>query len=196
MNLFINNGFHINKLKNKINDYARPYQFYCYIDFPSKLGASSLIGDVTKVSYLVKSTVMPSSTIQPIKIEWQGQTYKFGSTHEFAPWNCQFYCDAGDKVRDLFTSWMHLIHNPSTNIQNSPKYYFGNVYIQHIDGSGNLLMTYQLQNAFPTTVGDATLDYSQRTTAMEFPVTFEFQYFTICSTGNNGITSSTDTDNC
>lgn len=81
---------------------------------------------------------------------------------------------------------MNIIHNPETNVHGAPTEvggnvpvggvpYFGRVVLEHLGEAGQTIMKYGLVGAFPSTVGELTLDYSARDVAV-FTVTFTYQH--------------------
>lgn len=166
-------GFHVKDLKGQVNAYARGYLFNILID--SAPPASGLTSDPTP--YLVRSSSLPGGTIDPIEVPWQGMQYKIGSTHTFDNWSCTFNVDMESQIRKNFLQWQRAIHNPEDNVQGLPKEYFGVIKLELLHVDGSVLLTYTLHDAWPTEVGEISLDYSSKDVA-QFDVTFSMNYYT------------------
>ena len=193
-------NFHIEGLKAQIGDYARPYLFYVSIDeLPPGLndkfftvgGASDRMGNMEGRSnqrqFLVRSTSLPASQIDQIPIAYQGLTYKIGSTHTFADWSCTYNIDGNSDIRHFFLQWASLIHNPITNRHCSPSRYFGKVFLSHVNGHGQTIQEYKLIGAWPSTVGEVSLDYSEKGNVASFQVTFQYQWHEIKHGGKDEV---------
>ena len=166
-------GFHVNDLKSNTGAFARAYLFNVYFE-----GAPVEInGGENQVAYLVRSTSLPESTIDPIEVPWQGQTYKIGSTHTFSEWECTFHTDRGANIRKQMLNWMHKIHDPSDNTQGNPEDYFAKVKLELLDTSSEPVMTYTLHQAWPSTVAAIDLAHDSKDVA-QFSVTFNYNWHT------------------
>lgn len=165
-------GFNLQDFISNNNDFARGYTFYILIDNP--YGAQGM----ERLKYLVRSSTLPNSTIDPTEVNWQGNAYKLGTTHNYADWSCTFSVDPKDTIRHDFLEWMKGIHDVETNYHGDPSDYLNDITLQHVDQySGDTIMTYKLIDTWPTVVGDMTIDYASKETAT-FDVTWQFQYFT------------------
>ena len=166
-------GFHVNDLKSNTTTYARGYLFY--VTFTSAPPAGDLTSDPTP--YLVRSSSLPESTIDPIEVPWQGQMYKIGSTHTFAEWTCTFNTDISANIRRNFLTWMQSIHNPATNVQGAPADYQGEANLELLDTQGNPIMTYTLHQLWPSSIGALELAHDSKDVA-QFDVTFNYNWHT------------------
>jgi hypothetical protein len=118
---------------------------------------------------------MPESTIDPIEVNWQGVIFPLGSTHTFADWTATFRLDNAAQLRKDFLGWQNLIHNPETNVHGSPIDYMADQEIWLLNTQGETMMKMQLVSAWPTVVGELTLDYSAKE-IQTFDVTFRYMY--------------------
>lgn len=162
-------GFSIDSFKANFQNAARQNLFYIYLDIPgSRLGTE-------KTVYLVRSSSLPESTIDQIEIPWQGQAFKFGSSHTYSDWTVSFAVDFNAQIRKDFVNWQKLIHNEETNKHGMPADYMRTQRAVMLDGSGSPIMEYQLINAWPSVVSEISLDYSAKEFAT-FDVTFTYTY--------------------
>ena len=155
-----------------LNVGARGYLFYWRPNIPG--------GDDATASKLVRSTSLPTSTINTINIPWQGYQYKIGGRHEYAEWSVTLTMDSPDMTRTPLLTWMNMkIHNPKTNLHGIPTDYFATQQVELIDPYSHApTQTYHLVDAWPSSVSEIALDYSS-TDVATYSVTFAYQYFTI-----------------
>lgn len=163
------NGFDINAFKANYQDLARQYTFMIFINFPN----NEMNSDTVK--YLVQSSTMPASEIEPIETNWQGHVFPLGSKQTFTDWTVTFKMDDAAKLRRSFLSWHTLIHDPETNIHGSPMDYMVDQEIWNLNPSGDPIMKMKLVNAWPTTIGEVTLDYTANE-VQTFDVTWRYLY--------------------
>jgi len=166
----INNmvAFNLQGLWGKHRDFARAYLFECRINgFNTEFD--------TEFAHLVKSTRLPERSISQITTDWQGNNYKIGGTSEYTDFSITFNVDEYGNIRTEFMKWQDKIHEPENNIHGSPDEYFKDITLKHLNGIGNSIVTYKLIDAWPTSVGEISLDYSTKEIAT-FDVTFAYQY--------------------
>jgi len=164
-------GFNIDDFKANWQDLARVYTFMIMLDIPG----GSLGTD--RIKYLVQSSTMPPSTITPIEVHWQGNVFPLGSTQEFSDWIVTFRVDKGAEIRKEFIAWQKSVHDPETNIHGSPGDYMQDQEIWSLNPQGEVIEKLKLVNAWPTTVGELTLDYSSKE-VQTFDVTWRYLYHT------------------
>lgn len=164
-------GFSVDNFVANVNDAARQYLFYVKINNPK-----STLG-MDKTTYLVRSSSLPSDTIEAMETHWQGMPYNVGSNHTFDDWTVTFIVDADAQVRKDFLDWQKMIHNPETNVHGEPSEYMRPQTAELLNSKGEPIMTYKLEYAWPTTVGEISLDYSSKDIAT-FDVTFKYLYHT------------------
>lgn len=173
-------GFNIQSLVSSASDYARDYLFYAQV---SKSPVGLEFSSTHK--YMVSSTTLPSQTVEPITTNWQGMEYSIGGTTSFEDFTISFKCDPAQATRGMFLQWMNMIHDPSTNIHGLPVMYFGTIGLSQLNGFGIPTVRYDLQHAWPTVVGEVSLDYSSKDIS-KFDVTFKYLYHTISDVGLAG----------
>ena len=167
----LNMGFKLDDMIGKYKDFARGYLFYVKVDTGTVAGVSLLPDH----PYLVSSAKLPAQTIEAIPVPWQGQEYKLGGTSTFEAFDITFKSDVAQELRRNFLVWMNAIHNPVSNEHGLPGNYFGQVDLTQLNGQGGPVMSYSLVNAFPTAIGEVSLDYSTKEIST-FNVTFTYQY--------------------
>lgn len=170
-------GFKLDAMMGKYKDFARGYLFYAQVTSP--------VGINSDHPYLVKSTSLPKQTIEQKEVDWQGNKYKFGGTSTFDAFTINFRCDAAQSLRNQFITWMRAVHNPISNIHGNPDSYFGGIDLTQLNGRGEPIVSYKLFKAFPTEVGEISLDYGT-TDVSEFSVTFSYQYHDVANLYGTG----------
>jgi len=164
----IMSGFNLDTFRANLNVGARSYLFYMLPNIPG--------GDNRKAGFLVRSTSLPASSIEVATIPWQGYSYKLGTKQTFAEWSVTFTLDSPDVVRSAYLRWMDDIHNASTNVHGLPVTYMMDQHVELLtpDGGGTVAL-YKLVGAWPSSVGEVTLDYSGSDIAT-FQVSYNYQY--------------------
>lgn len=169
-------GFHVDNFKSNIKSYARGYLFN--VTFSAVPGTCSYLKEDDAV-YLVRSSSTPESTIDPIEVPWQGQTYKIGSTHTFAEWSCTFNVDGQAEILKTFYEWTKLVHEPSSNIQGKPNEYLDSeARIELLDVKSNPIITYVLHQLWPSSVAGVEIAQDSKEVS-QVEVTFQYNWHTI-----------------
>jgi len=164
-------GWHIDNLKSNIGSYARGYLFnMIFTSTPVDLA-----GGENKSTYLVRSTTMPDKTIEVIEVPWQGQMQKIASTNTFAEWEVTFNVDGDGFIKKQIDAWSKKVHDPSTNNHGIPSDYYGIAQVELLNTQGNPIVTYEIRDMWPSTVG--ALDLAQDTKDVsQLTVTFTYNY--------------------
>jgi hypothetical protein len=166
-------GFNIENFKANFEGGARSYLFYYIPRYPG--GVSDGGQDIT---YLVRTTSLPETTLEETIVNWQGFDFKFAAKNTFADFVVTFNVDKDAKVRKLFENWMTKIHNPETNEFAKASEYMIAQRIQLLDYDGSVVMQYVLHHAWPKSITAITLDYAS-TEVAQFDVNFSYAYHTI-----------------
>lgn len=166
-------GFNINDFVANYEDLARQNNFLVMVNFPSGIGTLG----TDRVKYLVQSSSLPESSIEPIEVNWQGQTFPLGGSQTFADWTVTFNLDKNSAVRKDFLEWHRLIHDPETNVHGSPLDYMVDQEVWHLSPQGNVIQKLKLVKAWITTVGEISLSHEESAIAT-FDVTFRYLYHT------------------
>ena len=132
-----------------------------------------------KFGYYVKSTSLPSSTINETNSYWAGQEYKMAGTQRFDEWTVTFNVDQKADIIKKFWKWMQMIHDPETNNYGRPVSYMADQEI-HLLGmnTGESICSYKLIGAWPKSIGQVALEYASNDFAT-VDVTFVYQYFIV-----------------
>jgi hypothetical protein len=139
-----------------------------------------LLRTMSLMSFHVRATTMPESTIEELILNWQGSDFKVGGKRTYSDWTITFNVDSKYEIREDFEEWLDLI-SKFKDFRND----YGKMdkYMEHqtlylLNGKGEKVSTVTLIDAWPKSVGPVTLDYSNMDIA-QFDVTFSYQYHKI-----------------
>jgi hypothetical protein len=166
-------GLNIDVFKDKFKTGARSYLFYIVPSFPA--GLTQNVQEDAK--FLVRSSSLPSSNFDEMITSWQGFDFKTAGKRNYDQWTVSFTVDKDAKIRAAFANWMDLILDPLTNRHAYPDEYMVPVQTVTLIGLDLTdLMAYNLYYAWPSSVGEVSLDYANSDFAM-FDVTYSYVYF-------------------
>ena len=175
--------FDIDAFRANFQGGARQYLFYYKPLFPTSVGSG---GDVDKSTFLVRSTGVPSQSVEEIPLNWQGMDYKIPGKYTYDDFTVTFYMDLDVKIHQLFMTWQRMIHDPTTNIYSLPGAILADQQLELLGLDGNPISKYKLVGAWPKVIGNITLDYTANE-PQYFDVTFAYIYYVMdkVSYGNN-----------
>tara|TARA_B100000686_G_C16693989_1_gene919391 strand:- start:802 stop:1356 length:555 start_codon:yes stop_codon:yes gene_type:complete len=157
------------------------------VSIPSPSGIS---GDIaTDLVYRAKATSVPSSTVEAVEVPYGGRTYRFAGTRTYEDWTCTITLDEDQKEKAFFEDWNNLINDRVTGQSVNPEDYVKDIEIQMLGKDGSVQRTYTLIDAWPHTVGELTLDWSETGTILEVETTWAYSHWTVkagTSTGESG----------
>jgi hypothetical protein len=164
--------FDIDSFRAQFQGGARQYLYYFKPSFPTGVAAGP---DVEKATYLVRSTVLPSTNIDEIPLNWQGFDYKIPGKYTYDDFTCTFYVDLDAKILEIFQTWQRMVHDPTTNIYQLPGTVLADQQLELLGLDGKPLVKYKLVGAWPKNIGQVTLDYTANE-PVYFDVTFTYVY--------------------
>ena len=135
------------------------------------------------MTYLVKSTTLPSESFEEKQIDWQGSVFKVAGDRTYDDWTVTFNIDNQGLILEKFTKWQNMIQNPRTNARASSNEYMADQAVHLIDYTGNSIKGYKLYGAWPKSVSQVALDYSANEIA-QLEVTFSYQYHIVGATSD------------
>jgi hypothetical protein len=175
-------NFNIEGFKAGFGDGAKSSLFYYQPSWPAQLAAPL---SEQETLFLVKTAQMPSTAMDEVVINWQGFDWKFGGKHTYTDVTITFNVDLEAKVRDLFESWINLIHNPLTNFYTTHDVHMKDQILQMLGYEGQVILEFTLHDAWPKEVGQIAVDYSS-TEVATFDVTFTYSYHEVKRTETGG----------
>lgn len=186
-------AFNIYDMLGALDDsggFTKASKFLVEIYPPQSLNS---LGSNPNVFFLCDSANLPgiSLSTDDVQVTGYGISEKRPRSAEFGPVNLSFFCDSNTKVFSFFHRWLQSIYNFNLDTAPSgtagglpmntfayPKEYYGVVNISHFDDTGEQIIQYTLNDAFPTAVGDIPLDWGLTDQLIKIPVSFVYKYWT------------------
>ena len=183
--------FNVTQFKSALtNGGARPNQFSVTMTFPVGFVPNAALAG-QKVPFLVSQASMPGQLIGVAPVFYRGREVKFAGDRTFAPIQLVILNDAEFSIRTALEQWMNGIDNLITKVGKlRPSEYMCNMQITQLDRNGNELKVYNLQDVFPSDIGDVALDFGLNDTISTFGATFQYQTFTVSPTPSAQILDS------
>lgn len=153
---------------------VRPNQFRVFLP-------GTFFPGLPSYNILVTSAALPASNVNPTIVQYRGREVKLAGERIFDPWTISVINDTNMTLRKYFEAWSELMNNKVNNGADrlTPRDYQYPVVVEQLDRNNAVLRTYRLQNAFPITVSEIGLAYSQNDVISEFTVTFQYSHFEI-----------------
>ena len=152
---------------------SKASQFIIEVEFPSGIGNEI---DPRQRKYMVTASSIPGTGIEPIEINWQGLLFPIASNRTFPEWSITFRMDSAGKLRKAYQQWFDMMHNPETNERSSPvNYMIPQQDVWNVNMNGEKADKIMLFHAFPTNIGEISLDYSSNEPET-FDVTYRYLY--------------------
>ena len=126
-----------------------------------------------------------------IRMAGYGNVEKRPYAPVFTDINLMFFNDANSKVLTFFHKWMQSVYNFNASMNpsgttrsgqpqmtlNYPNEYRGIVDITHFDDSGEQVVKYSLQDAYPIAISDVNVDWNNTDQLVRIPITFGYTYW-------------------
>ncbi len=208
----------ITQFKARLNGGVRPNLYEVEINFPTGVGGGDVQKgkDDNKVSlsgqgrYLCRSTSLPTHSQGLIEVPFRGRFLKIPGDRTFEAWTATFYNTADFNLRGAFEQWVNLGNQVDENIGATTglNAIMEDIYIRQLskDASGTagtknessvdknkVLRTYQLVDAWPTSVGSINVAFDSNDALEEFDVEFQYQYLDASTPGKNNDAANTVT---
>jgi len=167
----------------KIQQGVKPNMFLAEIPADPADGATA-----EDLSILCKSTSLPGSSIGTIEVPYRGRTVKIAGDRTFDNWSATFFVNTDMGTRAFFERWMdkinsHLDNDAQLFVPSGANSYMRDLQISQMEkdssDTGNIIRTYKLWHAFPTSVSTIDLAYDSNDQIEEFTVEFQYSYWTV-----------------
>lgn len=178
---------------------ARPNLFEITLAFPTEAvptdSSATALSD--KLTFMVKATSLPSSTITPIPVPFRGRVLQIAGDRTFDPWQITVINDQDFSVRNAFERWMNWINKHSDNSgQVDPSAYQKDAWVHQlgrpltqtaITSADTIprLRSYHMYGVFPTNVSAIGLAYDANNQIEEFTVDLQVQWWEAYNGNNN-----------
>jgi hypothetical protein len=128
------------------------------------------------LTYKVKSTTIPTSSIEPVKIELHGVAKQEAgrATYEHT-FNCVIMETVDWATYQAMRQWRDYMRSWKNNTGANSSAYKVRLELDLYDNAGAVVRTIVLVGAFPTAIGEVALDGAQ-STVIDLNMTFSFDY--------------------
>ena len=145
---------------------------------------SAVTGIPTRGSdLLVKAAQFPGSTVAPMPVNYGGRIIKLTGFRTFDNWTVTVINDEDFSHRKWIESWMYSIAGShdgdrsslarTDSLYNAP----ADMNVHALNNKGANVSSWKFVNAWPTALGDITLDWSSDT-IQEYTIEFAYEYWT------------------
>jgi hypothetical protein len=151
-------------------DYHRGYLFQVILQ------AIPGVSDASIITHFVASSSSPVETTGMIPVDWMNSQIKLAGRTTYAEWSVTVRDDASSLAYNYFKMWKRLVYETSSGQSNIPRDYKYPVDLYLLDNRGVQKRGYKIVNAWPTSIGAMTLDYSAEN-IVTFPITLQYDEF-------------------
>lgn len=180
----------LSQFRANVTDVARPNRFWVSIGDPSNDialygndngSALSKTPWLAKNEFLAKTTSLPGRTVGNIELNWQGMKYNIAGDPTFDDITFTFINNYEWDIRGFFEGWLQSISEMATNERSQPGAYKSDVVTMQQLGrvEGDVLATYKLIGAYPTSVAAIDLSMESNDGTEEISVTMKYDYFEV-----------------
>ena len=177
----------VSSFLSKVSQGVRPNMFEVSIQFPDGAQAD----DTEIVTYMCKSAALPSSNVGVIEVPFRGRTVKIAGDRTFDNWSATFINDKDFKTRSYFEKWLEQINSHQANTAGiiDPTQYGRTVTVKQLEKDdstgGEVVRSYKLWYAFPTSASAIDLAYDSNDQIEEFSIEFQYSYWTVAGAGDS-----------
>lgn len=136
-----------------------------------------LISDPRDISILCKSASFPSRNLNSAEYSAHRENRKYVTGKSDGDVNMVFYITNDMYMKTMFDNWMDHIFNSKTYKANYKKEFTTDVTIQQVNKQGNPVYGVRLINAFPTQMGELTLDNSAENGIHELSIGWSYDRY-------------------
>lgn len=181
----------ISDFKSNFHGGARNNLFRVQMEIPNLEGTSG--NDKNSLTYLVKATSFPASTVTPLEIPFRGRIFKIAGQRTFEEWTVTVINDTDFAIRTALEQWSASMSYHDVNTSDfsgkgsgigsgSGKGFAGYcvdanvIQLKHGSQEHSDDYTYTFKDLWPSTIG--AIDLAMEGEAIqEYQVTFQYQYW-------------------
>lgn len=181
-------------LSSFTEELAKPSRFDVNLNVPLDL-AYAVGMDSKTLSLRCENATLPGRTLATSELRIYGPTEKFPYQSTYDDITLTFICTSSMLEKSLFNQWMDKINPTESWNFDYKSNYVTDMSITQYDMSDSEVHTVELIDAFPISVNQMDLDWSNDTTYHKISVTFAYTYWHILSaaTRNHSIGISRNT---
>lgn len=172
--------FNINTFKQRglVFGGARPSLFQINLTVPIGIGID--LASVDKFTFTARAADLPASEVASFDVPYFGRTIKVAGDRTFSAWSTTIMNDEDFSVRSMFELWSNAINRMQANIRDpnlAAEQYKADFEIIQFAKDGSIIRSYTMIGAWPTSVGNISLDWSSTSQIEEFTVNFAYDYW-------------------
>ena len=154
----------------------RPTQFRVILSFPTWVATGAIAA--LQTPFMVQTASLPASTLGVAPVPFRGRQFKYAGDRTFEPWQITVVTDTDFMVRNAFEAWMNGMNDAETSQGRlRASEYWAKGFVHALDRTDKILYAYEMNNIFPSSIGEVSLDMNSVDTVATFPVTLEIGYF-------------------
>ena len=173
--------FSVSTLRSKVSDFAKGHRYNVIIKPPANAGLS--IGITENLKFLCESVSLPTKSIASNAHDIYGPPREMPYRTTFTEAAMSFILDDEMNVKSYFDKWQSFIINDDTG---NPRYwndYVGSIQIHRLKNNAiteaDDAYKVELEEAYPSVVGEIALSHSGGNEILRLPVTFKYRKWTI-----------------
>lgn len=172
--------FNINTFKQQglVYQGARPSLFNVTLTVPAGIGISTTT--VSKFSFVCRTAELPPAQIASVDVPYFGRKIKVYGDRTFPDWSITVMNDEDFSVRAMFELWSNAMNRLESNVTDPALIeglYKADLVINQYSKDGELIRSYSMFGAFPTTIGPIALDWDSVNNIETFSVNFAYDYW-------------------
>ena len=132
-------------------------------------------GDTRDLTYKCVSSAIPGSSVEQVKLEAHGVQLNFAGRRIWTQtWDATFVESRDSSTRGKMMGWLEMMRSWANNNGSYKSQYAKTVELTLYDDLPQAVREIKLINAFPTAIGEVTLDNSSG--IIQYAVTFSYDY--------------------
>lgn len=163
-----------------------PNRYSVYFGLPQK--ANLDVGVANDLSFLAQNIVFTGRSIATSDYKLYGPIQKIARESIYTDMAITFILTGDMSQRKFFDKWLHYINNTESFDIEYYDHYKANIYIGQLKPDGDMKIfngsnvndfsyAQQIEDAFPTNIGEITLGYDQNNTYGTLTVSFTFRKY-------------------
>lgn len=126
----------------------------------------------------IVDTVLPSISITPLELPWQGgQVYQEGGGMEYGEWKTKFQIDQNFNNYILLYDWLTSAYDGISVFGSLTNDYQITANLLVLDNWDNVVVTWEFKKLWPSSLGDVQFSYKNGSEILECDVVFIYDFF-------------------
>lgn len=157
---------------------ARPALFQVQFTPPAVIGLD--LTSSAKFSFLCRAASLPEMTLDSISVPYFGRKIKVAGDRTFSDWKVTVMNDEDFGVRAMFEKWSNSLNAIVSNVRQGGvdlENYKALFEVIQFGKDGEIIRSYQVTGAFPTTIDAIDVDWDTTNTFETFNVSLAYDYW-------------------